>query len=228
MQKKYIPFAALLVMLLVILAHLGVRLTEAVPAFTFAEETKEIYLTFDDGPSTRVTPRVLDVLKEENVKATFFVVGDRISGREDILKRMVKEGHTVGVHSQTHNYSQIYASDDALFKDIDRCASAIRKVTGNKPTVYRFPFGGPKERKRLTPLVEDKGYRVIGWNAVCGDEEIRGADADTLCSQSVKTARGKRKVVLLCHDTTSHLPTAEALPKIIAHFREQGYVFRAF
>lgn len=228
MHKKYIPFAALLVILLVLLAHIGVRLTASVPAFTFAEEEKEVYLTFDDGPSTRVTPRILDILEEENVTATFFVVGDRIAGREDILRRIVKDGHTVGVHSQTHRYSEIYASDKALLADVDACSATIERVTGNKPNVYRFPFGGPKERKRLTPLIEAKGYKVVGWNAVCGDEEIRGASADALYAETVKTAKGIRKVVLLCHDSTSHAPTAEALPRIIAYFREAGYAFRAF
>ncbi len=229
MQRKYIPFAALLVIMLVILAHIGIRLTAAVPAFTFAEsEEKQVYLTFDDGPSTKVTPRVLDILEEENVKATFFVVGDRIAGREDILRRIVKDGHTVGVHSQTHDYSKIYASDEALLADVDACAAAVKKVTGCAPSVYRFPFGGTKERKRLTRLIEEKGYRVIGWNAVCGDEEIPNASAETLYLQSVKTSKGIRKVVLLCHDSTTHAPTAEALPRIIAHFREAGYVFRAF
>lgn len=228
MQKKYIPFAALLVIMLVILAHIGIRLTAAVPAFTFAEEEKEIYLTFDDGPSSKVTPRILDILEKEDVKATFFVVGDRIGGREDILRRIVHDGHTVGVHSQTHDYSQIYASDKALLADVDACAAAIKRVTGNAPTVYRFPFGGTKDRKRLARLVEEKGYRVVGWNAVCGDEEIAHANADTLFMQTVKTSKGIRKVVLLCHDSTTHTPTAEALPRIIAHFRKEGYVFRAF
>ena len=95
MQKKYLPLAvAVLVTLLVLFAHLGARLTMATPAFTFADTGREVYLTFDDGPSTVVTGRILDTLKEENVKATFFIVGDRVFGREETLKRIAREGHT--------------------------------------------------------------------------------------------------------------------------------------
>lgn len=232
MQKKYIPLAVFFVVLLVFLAHFGARLTLAVPAVTYAEEAKneqkEVYLTFDDGPSTKVTNRILDILKEEDVKATFFIVSDRAYGRNEVLRRIAAEGHTLGVHSKTHDYSKMYASDEAFFQDIDACANVIQKITGITPHVYRFPGGGMQYRKRLTPLVQEKGYRVVGWNAVCGDEEITGASADVLVETSLKTSSGKRRVVLLCHDSAKHQATAEALPRIIANFRRQGYVFCAY
>lgn len=230
MQKRYIPLAVFFAVLLVFLAHFGARLTLAVPAHTYAEESaeKKVYLTFDDGPSTKVTNRILDILNEENVKATFFVVSDRTYGRKETLRRIAAEGHTLGVHSKSHKYSEIYASDDALLKDVDACAKVITDTTGIKPHVYRFPGGGMQARKRLTPLVEAKGYRVIGWNAVCGDEEIAGASADVLYETALKTSAGKNTVVLLCHDSAPHKATAEALPRIIKSFREQGYVFCAY
>ncbi len=225
MQRKYIPLAVFFVALLLLLAHLGARMT-AVPAFTFAAEQKRIFLTFDDGPSTVVTGQVLDVLRDEGVKATFFVVGDRVGGREEVLRRIAREGHTVGVHSQTHVYREIYASDEAFLRDVSACAETVRKVTGVTPRVYRFPGGLGNSRR--TALLREQGYRVVGWNAVCGDEEIAGADAETLLKTSLSTARGKDTVVLLLHDSAHRRATAEALPSIIRSFREAGYEFCAF
>ncbi|MDE5897416.1 MAG: polysaccharide deacetylase [Clostridia bacterium] len=228
MQKKLIPFAFLFVVLLVFLAHFGTRLGAAIPAFTFADAEKVVYLTFDDGPSTKVTNAVLDVLREEDVKATFFIVSDRAAGREDTLRRIAREGHSIGVHSKTHEYRKIYASDETLLRDVEACAKTIYDLTGISPCLYRFPGGGTEGRKRQTALLTQKGYRVVSWNAVCGDEEIPHASADTLYETAVKTSRGKNTVVLLCHDSANHKATAEALPRIISHYREQGYAFRAF
>lgn len=195
---------------------------------TFADCNKQIYLTFDDGPSTVVTNRILDTLQDKGVKATFFIVSDRAKTRQETLLRIAREGHTLGVHSASHDYSKIYASDDALIRDVDECAAFIQTVTGITPTVYRFPGGGPSDHSRQTALLEAKGYRIVGWNAVCGDEEIPYADASTLYSQSVKTSRGKNSVILLLHDSAPHKETAAALPAIIDYYLGQGYEFCAF
>ena len=227
MQRKWIPLAVFFAILLVFLAHLGGRIS-AVPAFTYAAEEKIVYLTFDDGPSTLVTERVLDTLKEENIKATFFIVGKNIAGRESTLRRIAAEGHTLGVHSDTHVYSDIYASKETFLRDVDRCAERIIEVTGVTPRYYRFPGGGLGHEKEYAPLLAQKGYRVKGWNAVCGDGETAGANADMLVAKAASTAKGRRSVVLLCHDAAGHFATADALPRIIAHFREEGYVFRSF
>lgn len=228
MQKRFIPLTVFFVVMLVLLAHFGERLITTVSTFSFADERREVYLTFDDGPSTVVTSKILDILKEEDVKATFFIVSDRVAGREEVLRRIANEGHTLGVHSKSHVYSEIYKSDETLLKDIDACAAVIKKVTGVVPNVYRFPGGGTTEKARQTKLVEEHGYRVVGWNSVCGDEEIPHASADVLVQTSVKTSKNKQRVVLLCHDSAYRKETAEALPKIIESFREQGYVFCAF
>ena len=226
MRKRYVPFALLFAILLGILLHLGTKLT-AVPTFTFAKEEKCVYLTFDDGPSTQVTGRILDILKEEQIKATFFIVSDRASNRQDTLRRIAAEGHTLGVHSASHDYASIYASDQALLKDVDTCAAFIRMVTGITPRFYRFPGGG-FHRDRQTALLKQKGYRIVHWNAVCGDEEIAGATPEQLVEETIRTSRGKRNVVLLCHDSALRTNTAEALPDIIAYYRAEGYAFCAF
>ncbi len=228
MQKKYIPFAVFFVALLVFLAHFGTRYTTAAkPAFVFADTEKQIYLTFDDGPSTKVTSAVLDVLKEEKVPATFFLVGEHIATRRGIVRRMAEEGHSIGVHSMTHIASQIYASEEALLKDIADCAAAIKDVTGAAPSLYRFPYGG-EQRARQKSLVEAQGYTVVSWNAECGDGIAKDATAESILKTAIKTAGNKSRVVLLMHDGAGHEATVEALPRIIAHFREAGYAFRAF
>ena len=226
MQKRYIPIALFFALLLMLLAHFTGRASAVPAAFTYAE-SKEVYLTFDDGPSDSVTTPILDTLKKEKVKATFFIVSDRGRGREKILKRMASEGHTLGVHSATHNYSQIYASNEALLKDIDECAAFIKKTTGVTPRVYRFP-GGAFTHPERRALVEGHGYQVVDWNAVCGDEEIPNASTEILVSTALKTAKGKGKVVLLLHDSAPHKKTAQALPEIISSFKEQGYTFCTF
>ncbi len=230
MRKKYLPLALVLAVLLTVLAALGYRaIAPASPTICLAEEReKQIYLTFDDGPSTVVTGRILDVLKEEGVKATFFIVGDRVKGREETLRRIAAEGHTLGVHSQTHVYTQIYASEEAFLQDVEECAAVIGRVTGVQPRVYRFPGGGDKNRKRFSALLERQGYRVVSWNAVCGDEEIAEATPEVLLGKSIETAEGKRRVVLLLHDSAPHKATAAALPQIIGYFRANGYAFCAF
>lgn len=226
MQKRYIPIAIFFAVLLMILAHFSGRSLAVPAAFTYADN-KIVYLTFDDGPSNSVTLPVLDTLKQEGVKATFFIVSDRARGREEILRRAIDEGHTLGVHSSTHDYSKIYSSDEALIRDAEECAAFIKKATGITPNVYRFP-GGSFAHKPQRELMKGRGYRVVDWNAVCGDEEIQNANAETLIQTALRTAKGKSKVVLLLHDSAPRKATAEALPSIVSAFKEQGYAFCSF
>ena len=227
MQKRYLPIAFLFVLLLILLAHYSGRALAVPASFTYAQEQKEVYLTFDDGPSDAVTVPVLDILKAESVKATFFIVSDRAESRKEILRRTAREGHTLGVHSKTHDYKAIYASEKTLLKDIADCADFIERTVEVKPKVYRFP-GGSFPHRSLRGVVESAGYRVVDWNAVCGDEEIPHADAQTLIDRTVETSRGKRTVVLLMHDSSPHRATVEALPEIISYFKQHNYAFCTF
>ena len=228
MQKKYSIVITLFIAALLFLTGFAMKTAQATPVFSFAEQPQKcVYLTFDDGPSTVVTNRILDILQKEGVKATFFVVGEQIEGREETLRRIAAEGHTIGVHSETHRYDIIYSSDDALLRDVRDCAEHIRAVTGITPCVYRFPGGGvrrPAQRK----LIEQQGYKVVEWNAGCGDEEIPNASAERLVKESINSSKGRNTVIFLSHDSPHHKATAEALPEIIQYFREQGFVFCAF
>ncbi len=226
MQKRFLPAALVLAVLLAMFIACGLQFSSARAAFSLAsaEEERKIYLTFDDGPSTVVTGRILDILRKEDIKATFFIVSDMAKTRQETLSRIAEEGHSLGVHSASHDYARIYASDEALLSDIDECAAYIFHTTGITPRLYRFPGGGHERQKAL---IRERGYEIVGWNAVCGDEEIPHADADTLVKEAARTGEGKNPVILLLHDSARHRATAEALPRIIAHFREKGYVFCA-
>lgn len=185
----------------------------------------EIYLTFDDGPTDSTTPKILDVLKKENVRATFFVVGRQIKGREKILKRTAEEGHSIGIHTYSHRYDEIYADKAALLKDIEKCRGAIKKVLPDyNKNLYRFP-GGSFLCPSLREAVTRAGYRYYDWNASAGDAEGRYT-AKQLFENAIRTSEGKTPVILLMHDGVGYKNTVRALPEIIRRFKNEGYVFK--
>lgn len=188
-------------------------------------DEKCVYLTFDDGPTDSVTPKILDVLAREKVPATFFVIGQQIKNREKILQREADEGHAIGIHTYTHIYSQIYSSAEALTSDIEKCRQAIRAVL---PTfdgkIYRFP-GGSYGKQDLRDTVRALGYTYYDWNAATGDAEAHRSAAE-LFENAVLSSKEKRQVILLMHDGVGYASTIEALPQIIEYYRENGYTFR--
>ncbi len=192
----------------------------------FAEENKCVYLTFDDGPSDRVTPKILKILKEKEVKATFFVVGKRISGRANILKEIVENGHSVGIHSYSHDYKEIYSSKEKLLKDIYDCDGILRALD-IKTKLYRFPGGSDMAGEELKRAVKEAGFKSVDWNALCGDSEVKNASAKYLYNRAISSAKDKNRIVMLFHDATDKLSTAHVLPDIIDHYKALGYEFKA-
>lgn len=191
-----------------------------------AQTEKVVYLTFDDGPSDRVTPKILDILKEENVKATFFIVGAAAENRKYLVEREFSEGHTVAVHSYSHKYNQIYSSVENLLDDIDRCNELIKSITGSYSTLYRFPGGSYGLRSELIEGVKAHGMNPVDWNASICDAEYYEAPSEILYANAVESSKGRNKVILLAHDTTTKLTTAKALRDIIKYFKSQNYTFK--
>ncbi len=189
---------------------------------------KCVYLTFDDGPSDRVTPKILDVLKEENVKATFFIVGRMAERRKYLVEREFNEGHTVAVHSYSHVYKDIYSSTESLLSDIDRCNEVIKGVTGAYSGVYRFPGGSFWVKKELIDAVTRHGMRYVDWNASFRDAEIVNATPADLLKAAIDTPANREHIVMLAHDTTDKTVTAQALKSVIEYYKNKGYVFKAF
>ncbi len=191
------------------------------------ENSKVIYLTFDDGPSTVVTNKILDILKEEKVKATFFVVGYKINGREQTLKRIHEEGHSIGLHTYTHKYRQIYANDKAFIDEMDKTASEVEKVIGFSPVVIRFPAGSKKHlSKDLLEKLHSKNYKIYDWNLSLSDGIDYNTPPDKLFREATQKCINPDKIFLLAHCDQPNKTTCEALPKIIKYYKSKGYEFK--
>ncbi len=187
-----------------------------------------IYLTFDDGPSAATTATILDILKEEGVKATFFVTN---SGPDELIKREDEEGHTVALHTATHDYAKVYASVDAYFNDLQSVHDRVYRITGKDARIIRFPGGSSNTVSRkycngimsvLTEEVLSRGYRYYDWNISSGD-----AGGTTLASgvyQNVVNNLSKdRPNMILMHDIKTH--TRDAIRDIIRYGKQNGYTF---
>lgn len=187
---------------------------------------KEVYLTFDDGPS-KVTEDILDILKDEDVKATFFVIGNNVKNYPEITKRIIAEGHDIGVHTETHDYKQIYQNPESLKKDIEACMATLRGVLGEDfdTNLYRFPGGG-FNRSSYKSMVEDLGFVYYDWNTLNGDAEGRNLSADHLLNRYLSTSRGLNRQIVLMHDAASKQTTADSLPDIINNIKKNDFKFK--
>jgi len=187
---------------------------------------KVVYLTFDDGPS-RYTAQLLDVLKEHNVKATFFVVN---SGYDSTISREASEGHSVGIHSATHNYDTIYASEEAFFADLTKMGGIIKDATGRDTTLMRFPGGSsntvssfnPGIMTRLADAVTTMGYQYFDWNVSSGDAGGT-TDTDQVIKNVISGIKSHNVSVVLQHDSKGY--SVDAVDKIITWGLAHGYTF---
>ena len=202
-----------------------------------ADGKKVVYLTFDDGPSETVTPKILDILKTENVKATFFVLGNSIDSSEEsknILKREVSEGHSIGNHTYSHNYSYLYPNRiinvENFMDDIEKANKSIKAVLGEDFVVraIRFPGGymSWKDKDGINDILKEKGYYHIDWNSLSKDAEGGYKSSEQLLEEVKSSVSGREKAVILIHDNYGKEETAKALPEIIDYLKEQGYEFR--
>lgn len=193
-----------------------------------SDEEKVIYLTFDDGPSNIVTNRILDILKEKEVKATFFVVGNKIQGREEILKRINAEGHSIGLHTYTHKYRKIYSTQENFIKEMDETAEEVNKILGYSPKAIRFPTGSkPHLNNILLEKLHSKNYKIYDWNASLSDGINYNTPTDKLVREAHKiVGGGNSKIFLLLHCDQTNKNTAKALPIIIDYYKDLGYQFK--
>ena len=179
----------------------------------------KVYLTFDDGPGTN-TQDILDILEEYDVKATFFVVGEACEKEEEELKKIVEAGHTLGMHSYSHKYSDIYASVDSFAKDLKKQQDYLYEVTGVKSTVYRFPGGSSNtvsdiSMKEFAKYLDSQGIRFFDWNISSGDGGSYLFPTETIIDNCTKNIGKYSTSVILMHDSAAKTTTREALPKII-------------
>lgn len=227
------------------LAQIEKRKQEKMPKLTeegrkniekiYHSETKRAFLTFDDGPSS-VTPTILEVLKQENVKATFFVLGSNVKQRPEMVKRIYEEGHYLANHGYTHIYSSIYASPQAVLEEFKQCNEAVRDAIGvpeYHSHLFRYPGGltGGKYaeiKNEAKELLLQNDIVNVDWNALTGDAETKEPTIEYEIKKIQETVANKSSVVILLHDAQAKKVTAEALPQLISYLKEKGYEFKNF
>lgn len=194
-------------------------------------EQKTVYLTFDDGPSAH-TQEVLDILDAYGIKATFFVTAIN-PDYLDMIGECYRRGHTIGMHTYSHDYAQVYASYDAYWADLNAIAAIVQEQIGYVPCFIRFPGGSSNTVSRdycagiMSTLAEDvlaKGYQYFDWDASCGDGAEHTAD-ELVDATIADTSYGYTSIVFLMHDGAEKATTVEALPRIIEYFQSEGYTF---
>ena len=201
----------------------------------YNSKTKRVFLTFDDGPSKSVTVPILDILKQENVKATFFLLGSRVDLYPSIVKRQYDEGHYLASHGYSHVYSQIYASPHSVLDEYNKSLASIRNAIGTQefnPHLFRFPGGytGGKYaqvKEQAKQLLEENGVLNVDWNTLTADS-AGAKTTEEFIAELEKTVPKYNSVVVLMHDNGTKQATAEALPQIIQYFRERGFEFENF
>ena len=196
---------------------------------------KVAYLTFDDGPSATITPQILDILKDEEVPATFFVVGQRVRLYPHLVKRAYDEGHYIANHSNTHTYSKIYQSADTVFEEYIECENAVREALGipdYRMFLFRFPGGSAGGRyadvkSQAKGLLNTYSVAHTNWNAMTGDAEGKNTVEDQM-NELKATMEGDDTIIVLMHDASDKQITVDTLPEAIHYLKEQGYTFKNF
>lgn len=195
-----------------------------------ANQEKIVYLTFDDGPTGKVTEKILDTLKEHDVKATFFVVGKEIIQREEVLKRIHEEGHSIGLHTYSHNLRSIYASDENFIDEMAKTSQKINEVLGEEVNskIIRFPGGSAgRLHEKLLAKLHEENYKIYDWNVSLEDGVNPNLSPSQMVQNAKKCSRDTTKRIILAHCNSNNRNTYSALPGIIEYYKSQGYVFKA-
>lgn len=190
--------------------------------------SKYAYLTFDDGPTYVITNALLDVLKNQNIKATFFVVGKEIEGKESILKRIYDEGHGIGLHTYSHNFKKIYRSTEDFINEMTKTSYKIEEVIGFAPKIIRYPGGSSKHLTTSTlQAIHKNNYKVYDWNVNIYDGINPNLSPSQLFKNSQIIKGNKNVAIILLHCNFNNKNTVKALPEIIKYYVALGYQFKA-
>jgi peptidoglycan-N-acetylglucosamine deacetylase len=206
-----------------------------------AENTEDVnkkvaYLTFDDGPSTN-TAKILQILNNEHVKATFFVVGNNTDFGKEAYRQIIAGGHVIGNHTYSHNYRTLYGSVEAFQEDFMQLENLLYETIGQRPSILRFPggsnnhvsrkYGGSQLMNRLADLKTKEGYQFFDWNVDSRDASKIVQNRDTIVQSVLNGSRNKKKAIILMHDSQVKTTTVQALPRIIAGLKKQGFSFNS-
>ena len=193
------------------------------------EASKVIYLTFDDGPSER-TVEILEILREKDVKATFFVIGRTDEDSLNLMKEIVEEGHAIAMHTYSHRYTDIYASVEDYLADMYKLFVLIRDTTGVEPSIFRFPGGSINGYNKgvyqqLEAEMLRRGFVPYDWNLSSGDASGTKASAAQIINNVVGPAKKLDRGIVLMHDSEPKTSTVEALVPMIDQLSELGFTF---
>ena len=194
------------------------------------ENRKIAHLTFDDGPSGN-TIKILKTLEEKNAVATFFLIGKEITGeRKSTVKEIKEKGNAIGVHTYCHEQNKMYCNACSFYEDFEQASESIEKITGEKPTLHRFPWGSNNGYVKsyvdeLHKTLREKGVRSFDWN-VSGEDSISpNVPQETIFQNIKKDLTRYDKPIILLHDAAAMDNTAEVLGRVIDYIREEGYEF---
>ncbi len=197
---------------------------------------KIVYLTFDDGPSKN-TEVILDLLKNEGISATFFVNGKSGTFEIELYKRIIAEGHAIGNHTYSHDYSLIYQSKKEFLEDFLKLEDLLVETIGFAPKLMRFPggsnntishrYGGKNIMKEIVETMTALGYHHTDWNVDSKDSALLHPSKDDIVEQVLQNLNGKNELVVLFHDSHPKTTTPEALKEVIFEFKKQNYQFEA-
>ncbi len=195
------------------------------------EGTRVCYLTFDDGPSEN-TQKVLDILAEYHIKATFFVVGEEMTEEyEATVKRVIEEGHAIGMHANVHEYNKLYASMDSFLADYEALYENLKEGYGIETAIFRFPGGSVcsclgGHGKSYIQEMEKRGFSCFDWN-VSGEDAVGNPTVSSIKKNVLKRGLECRRAIVLLHDSKMAVKTVEALPEIIESFQKEGFEFQS-
>ena len=188
---------------------------------------KVVYLTFDDGPSQNNTPKILKILKESNIKATFFLIGKNAEENKQLVKDEINDGHVVANHTYSHDMHYVYSDPRIFVNDLNKCSEVLKSIVGEDYKLKLIRFPGGSFGNRLAPFREaakNAGYHYVDWNDLTGDAEHNNVPVANLVDK-VKMYGNHDHLVILMHDAPAKVTTVEALPQVIQYFKSQGYVF---
>ncbi|SUY46700.1 polysaccharide deacetylase family protein [Clostridium putrefaciens] len=195
---------------------------------TISDHHKIAYLTFDDGPSSNITPKILDILEENHINATFFITGERAKNNKDIIKDIRLKKHSIGNHSYTHDFNIVYSSKENFKSEVESTERVLKGILGEdyKSDLFRFPGGSFESYKdEYKDILKDMNMKYIDWNALNGDSEYKNVPVEAQLQKIKETVLNKDRVIILLHDSSSKDTTVDALPDIIKYLKEQDFKF---
>ncbi|MGL5069501.1 MAG: polysaccharide deacetylase family protein [Sarcina sp.] len=219
MLKKFIFYFISVILLL------GISTT-----YVFSEETsleKTIYLTFDDGLAPHMTDTFIDILDKENVKGTFFVIGNTLEENQHTLKKLVDSGHALGLHTYSHKGEIIYKSKENFLNEMIKTREIIKNLTGLDVNILRFPFGTRnycfKLNQSWIDMLHNNNMKIYDWNVDTHDGSNPNMPPSNILKSSIST---KDNIILLMHCTTLNKNSSIALKETIKYYKEKGYTFK--